>query len=520
MERSGRAAATVWAVVVVLLLSAALRFHALERQSLWVDELSTWWTSRTDTLVDLIRNLPGPWPPAHFLVVRVMQHVAGESEFSMRFPSALAGSLAVAAMYTLGRRIYSHREGLLGAALMAVMWMPINYSQELRAYSMLVLFSTLATYFWVVLIQTIGKTRTVPARIVAGYVVTGSLCAYTHYFGVVLIALQGLAAGLYAIRQREIRTVLLVYGLTALAYLPWLPVLWAQYTAPLSSPSWEQQVNSLPDVAVNFLWFTGYVFNKSQVVMVVAGGILGLYMFQQLANYVRSKSVRGWLAFLRTPDALLLFWWVGPFVFVYVVSYFFEKSLVVARYFLISLPAAYLLLARAILGLAARLRWRSLGALAGVGAVALLLGHLVFGLGYYRIPRSAQIREAVAFVLEHDPATVEDSVITALAFYSAPTTSTRYLSYYFERAQAVRRVDLSGGRAADVATLEERVRAENPRYIWFILTHLQPDEEFMAFLDAHYTLVEQRDFHKTAVWLYENTPPGGVATVPGTSGGR
>ena len=58
-------------------------------------------------------------------------------------------------------------------------------------------------------------------REAAWYIVCGVLCAYTHYFGLLLVLLQGVA--LAALAFDRLRQAAILYVPVVLAYLPWLP---------------------------------------------------------------------------------------------------------------------------------------------------------------------------------------------------------------------------------------------------------------------------------------------------------
>jgi uncharacterized membrane protein len=72
----------------------------------------------------------------------------GESEFVLRSLSALAGVLAVGLVYVLGKRLFDTKVGLIGAALLATNSFHIQYSQEARAYSLMVLLTALSSLFF------------------------------------------------------------------------------------------------------------------------------------------------------------------------------------------------------------------------------------------------------------------------------------------------------------------------------------------------------------------------------------
>lgn len=99
------------------MVGAALRFTHLGTESLWNDEVSSWHRSNVDSLAAVLRNASHDvHTPGSHLLVYVLLHNVGDSEAILRLPSAIGGVLALVAIYFLGRRLYSPREGLLAAA--------------------------------------------------------------------------------------------------------------------------------------------------------------------------------------------------------------------------------------------------------------------------------------------------------------------------------------------------------------------------------------------------------------------
>ena len=96
-----------------MLLGAVLRFYVLGFQSLWSDELASWDISNGETISQVIGGVRSDvHPPLYFLILRFAQWIFGDSEWALRLPSAFAGWLCIPAIYLLGKRLYSEREGI------------------------------------------------------------------------------------------------------------------------------------------------------------------------------------------------------------------------------------------------------------------------------------------------------------------------------------------------------------------------------------------------------------------------
>src|SRR5215213_5314786 len=110
---------TALALFGIVLLAASLRFYGLEIQSLWNDELFSWDDANRESLYRVVDGvLIGEQeihPPGYFIFLYFVEKYLGESEWALRLPSAVAGLLSVLAIYLLGCRLYSRREGLIAA---------------------------------------------------------------------------------------------------------------------------------------------------------------------------------------------------------------------------------------------------------------------------------------------------------------------------------------------------------------------------------------------------------------------
>jgi 4-amino-4-deoxy-L-arabinose transferase-like glycosyltransferase len=125
-------------------VAAGLRLWNLGAQSLWIDEIFTWQTASPHaplTWLDVVTNLNSPLVSAF---AHVWMRLAGDSEFALRLPMALASIALVPAVAFLARRVAGEEAFLPAAWLTALSPFVIWYGQEFRGYIFGMLFSTLA----------------------------------------------------------------------------------------------------------------------------------------------------------------------------------------------------------------------------------------------------------------------------------------------------------------------------------------------------------------------------------------
>ena len=222
----------------IALVGFAVRVRGLGVKSLWLDEgLSV------DTAGNPIRELFGLLigqdihPPLHYVILHYWMGLAGQSEFAVRFPALLTGTLLVPATHVLALALFGGAEGrphpltpsphgrggrgspfpvgegdwggrsaaLLGALLVALSPFLVYYSQEARMYSDLALWgmlSSLALWKWLAKtspprpLSASGEGVGGEARSLLAYAATTALALYTHYFAGLVIAFQAVFVGL------------------------------------------------------------------------------------------------------------------------------------------------------------------------------------------------------------------------------------------------------------------------------------------------------------------------------------
>lgn len=174
---SARFSRCEWAVLAVLMMvGAALRVVAIDNQALWADEALTYIIAQLPALT-LATAPVDPTPPLYYWLHQIaIPH--GASAAAGRSLSLVAGVLAIPAAYFLGR-IFSRRiGGTIAAAWTAVAAPLVDYSQEARAYSVLVLLILLSA----LALQKSGDPSVTRRRwALAAFVVSTSLALYTHF---------------------------------------------------------------------------------------------------------------------------------------------------------------------------------------------------------------------------------------------------------------------------------------------------------------------------------------------------
>src|SRR4051812_22204041 len=104
---SKRAAGWGFLFLLIIGLGGWMRFHALDRQSLWDDEMST----RKDISMPVTQLLDRfktyeMHPPLYFVQLKIWQKLTGPSLIAQRANSAVWGTLGLLLIFLVAKRYY------------------------------------------------------------------------------------------------------------------------------------------------------------------------------------------------------------------------------------------------------------------------------------------------------------------------------------------------------------------------------------------------------------------------------
>jgi 4-amino-4-deoxy-L-arabinose transferase-like glycosyltransferase len=138
-----------WLLVsAVFLLGLVLRVNCLDCYSLWYDEVTSVETAQRgwEGIFGYRFGWVGNQTPLHYMLVWLTAQFADPVEAStwVRLPSVLAGALTVLVVYRLGSVLVSRAHGVVAALLVALTPTLLDYSQDLRPYSMLTFLTALS----------------------------------------------------------------------------------------------------------------------------------------------------------------------------------------------------------------------------------------------------------------------------------------------------------------------------------------------------------------------------------------
>jgi len=208
------------AIAAVTALAAALRIAGLDAKGFWEDEATSIALLRMD-FFEMLSALPESerTPPLYYLLAWPWTQLFGHGEVGIRSLSVLIGTATVPVSYLAARELVSRRAGTVVAVLVAVNPILVWYSQEGRAYALLVLTAAAALLFFV------RALRDPESKWLGLWALSSVLAIASHYFAAFLFLAE--AAWLLAARGYSLRLAIAV-GVPVAAGLALSPLAIAQ----------------------------------------------------------------------------------------------------------------------------------------------------------------------------------------------------------------------------------------------------------------------------------------------------
>lgn len=250
-------------VLALLFCAFTLRLNRLGQESLWYDELVS-----VDLAASTIRDLIAQTardihPPGYYLLLHGWQRISSPTvelghsfEFLYAFPSAFFGLIVCALVYSVARLFFSPSVALLSLAFAALHPFQIDYSQEVRMYTLgagLCLLYLRQSHKLLHALKVHGTPQPLLKRrtqwktvLLLGTITAAGL--YTFYYFGFLMAAAGIAVVVWGIVQarsisreqlRVLRMWLGAHVLGLLLWLPWMPIFVRQALEP-PVPPWRE----------------------------------------------------------------------------------------------------------------------------------------------------------------------------------------------------------------------------------------------------------------------------------------
>lgn len=221
----------IWIITIFGLLLRVLFINKAE--GLWNDEYISWMIASQPLTNGFIENIK--WQchmPFYYLYLKFFMTLFGQSDLALRLTSVLAGTASIPVMYLAGREI-NKRTGIVAALFTALSSFLIYYSQEVRLYAILFLFSAISLLFTLKIIKTPNSKN------LSGFVTSCFLILITHTIGFVYVFFILLLISVFLFKKYKREISGLWIGITLIAAIL-SPLIIKIFTAHSFSQWWGQ----------------------------------------------------------------------------------------------------------------------------------------------------------------------------------------------------------------------------------------------------------------------------------------
>ena len=271
--------------------------------------------------------------PLYFYLMHYWVILTGTSEWGMRAPSVIFGTLAVLMVFLLGKELINSFIEILSTILAAFMPDQIYFSQEARMYSLLVFLATSSTYAIV-----IARKRPGYAWTYILYALTSIAGLYTHYVYVFCFGSQALFIWIISFLNKEKLRPWLITQLSIIAAsLPWIFVALDQKQTSTDIIAW---IHGNPTGGS----ILGEIISRITFLISVPEATLG--WLNIAAAYILLAIGVMSLCSERATILLLCLWVIVPVIGIVLMDKVLgTHAISVVRYWMVITPSLYILIA-------------------------------------------------------------------------------------------------------------------------------------------------------------------------------
>lgn len=202
------------------------------------------------------RPLPELWamfrtennPPLYFLLIKAWSAVVPFEAAWLRVPSAMFSALAVWPLFLLGRHFGGRGAALLAAVLFTCSNYHYGFAHEVRAYSLFTLLTI--TGMWLLVRAT--DRPGAEMRLMLHLSMLNTVLVYTHFFGWLVVGLQGLMVVALPEMRPLRRGFLFGAALTLGWFLPYGVIFLERMTQSVGKGTWLTP--PVPEELYNMVW--------------------------------------------------------------------------------------------------------------------------------------------------------------------------------------------------------------------------------------------------------------------------
>ena len=463
-----------WALISILLFATILRLYKADFQNLWLDEVLTMNSANPELSFRQFYDSVMYWefiPHLYFFLNRSLFEIFGYTTLVARLFSGAIGIMGVYALYLLGKEMFNKRAGLIAALLLTLNIYHISYSQEIRPYGLLFLFTVLSFYQLVILIKRASYKNAIYYGICTGLIINA------HFFGIITVFAQSLLI-LYFLflkpkeeRAAFFKMILIAAGIVLLLFLPAIePFIRVSEIKSF----WMQK----PDERVYTNMFREF-FGSAEMLMYIIQAIVLYYIITIFRQKERQYNFNTITENKSIFSFLVLSVWLFISLTLPLIKSYLGASMMVSRYFISVIAVLILIIAIGV----SLIKNRLIFTIILCGLVFFSLTDIFVAKDYYNAVRKTQYNEMAQAIKETSPDRVK--IVT---YYSW------VLPYYFR--DTPQRQVINNTLEKQVADIKAGTLPMAP--FWYADFNLRPYElsvEGQKYLDDNFITVSKFAYH-------------------------
>lgn len=315
---------TILWITLITILATILRIIGIDKAGgLWNDEYISWSIANIPLSKAFLKGIASQCHmPFYYLYLKVFSHISN-NDLCLRFSSVIPAMISVPVMYLVGRT-KSKLCGILCALFVATSSFLIYFSQEVRFYSILFLFSALSLLFTLRIVKKQNKHNLI------GLIVSNCLILFTHTIGFVYVFFNLLFVSIILKNKENFKKVFTyTWSILTLTLALTSPLLLRIFTTVSFSQWWASfSINRIAQVFVDF--FTPVT---SQILPLEALNGYHLYAsFVLLATIITLTIIVIGLFYKKVKNENLIFYVALAVFVVMILASLLDKMVFEAKY--------------------------------------------------------------------------------------------------------------------------------------------------------------------------------------------
>lgn len=315
---------TILWITLITILATILRIIGIDKAGgLWNDEYISWAIANIPLSKAFLKGIASQCHmPFYYLYLKVFSHISN-NDLCLRFSSVIPAMISVPVMYLVGRT-KSKLCGILCALFVATSSFLIYFSQEVRFYSILFLFSALSLLFTLRIVKKQNKHNLI------GLIVSNCLILFTHTIGFVYVFFNLLFVSIILKNKENFKKVFTyTWSILTLTLALTSPLLLRIFTTVSFSQWWASfSINRIAQVFVDF--FTPVI---SQILPLEALNGYHLYAsFVLLATIITLTIIVIGLFYKKVKNENLIFYVALAVFVVMILASLLDKMVFEAKY--------------------------------------------------------------------------------------------------------------------------------------------------------------------------------------------